>query len=568
MGPNGKMLGWLLSAALGVAAVACGGGGTQPPPPKLTCSTAAGQPVTLSAGAYQAIPPLASAGCLIFPGNASVTDSASYLLAPQIATDAEGAIAAFILEGDTVHAALAAAAAGPATGGGLGVGERFHDFLRVQERTHYSALTLAPPAAAAAPVVTLAGPPAVGDARSFKVCSKLDCSALATVSAHAKTVNGHLAIYVDDSAPANGLTQTDLDSLGALFDTRLYAIDTTAYGRESDIDSNTVVVVLMTNVVNKLVSTQTCTTQGFVAGFFFGADIDPQFASTFNHGEVFYSIVADPSGTLSCAHSVARLKQLVPVTFIHEFQHMISYNQHVLVHGGSPQVTWLDEGMSHFAEELGGRSFLPADNASFSNFVLGDLFNAYSYLDSTGTHFLSFSSGIGSLAERGAAWLFVRYLADQFAADTSFASIATFTRTLELTNLLGAADIQNATGTPFTTLVQRWALANYVSDLPGFTPPSELQYKSWHFRTTYASLNGQCSNFTPPCPFPKPFPLTPPLTDGRAVALNGSLHAGSADYALAVQRPSAPGFDILFSGPNGAALQGSLVPRLNVIRLH
>jgi hypothetical protein len=556
---------WLVWTVLGGSAAACGGGdGTPPPPPGLSCSTPAGQSVTLSAGAYQAVPPVANAGCLIFPGNASTTDSVHYLLAAQLATDAEGAAASFILDGETIHPALAASAASPLTASGLGVGERFHDFLRQQERSHYAGVSLAAQTAAAAPApAVLAGPPTVGSQRTFKVCSKLDCSTLATVTATAKTVNGKMALYVDNNAPANGLTQGALDTLGALFDTTLYAIDTTAYGRESDIDTNTVVVVLMTNVVNKLVTKQECQTQGFVAGFFFGADIDPQFASQFNKGEIFYSIVADPDSTLSCAHSVSRLKTLVPVTFIHEFQHMISYNQHVLVHGGSPQVTWLDEGMSHFAEELGGRSFLPADNASFSNFVLGDLINAYQYLDSSATHFLAFSSGIGSLAERGAAWLLVRYLADQYAADTSFASIAAFTRSIELSNSVGAAAISTAAGgTPFATLVERWALANYVSDLPGFTPPPELQYKSWAFRTTFLSLNGQL-----PSVFKKPFPLTPPKTAGDAVSLTGTLHAGSANYALAFQPPSGPGFDLLFSGPNGAALQGSLVPRLNVIRL-
>ena len=554
---------WLMWTAVGASALACSsGGGTPPPPPGLSCSTPAGQSVTLSVGAYTARPPLPSAGCFIFPGNASTTDSTFYLLAGQLATDAEGATAAFILDGDTIHPALAASPANP-TASGLAPDVRFHAFLRQQERSHYAGVALAAQTAPATAPSLLAGPPTVGDMRTFKVCSNLTCSSLATVTATAKTVNGKMAIYVDNNAPANGLTQGALDTLGALFDTTLYAIDTTAFGRESDIDTNTVVIVLMTNVVNKLVTKQQCQTQGFVAGFFFGADIDPQFASQFNKGEIFYSIVADPDSTLSCAHTVSRVKSLIPVTFIHEFQHMISYNQHVLVRGGSPQVTWLDEGMSHFGEELGGRSFLPADNPTFSNFVIGDLINAYQYLDSSATHFLAFSSGIGSLAERGAAWLLVRYLAAQYAADTSFASIAAFTRSIELTNFVGAAAISNAAGgTPFTTIVEQWALANYVSDLPGFTAPAELRYTSWSFRTTFASLNSQL-----PSIFKKPFPLTPPITAGTAVSLNGTLHAGSANYALAFQRPSAPGFDLLFSGPNGAALQGSLDPRLNILRI-
>jgi hypothetical protein len=492
-----------------------------------------------------------------------VTDSAVYLLVPQLATDSPGATAAFLLDGDTLHALTAATARSTTAPVATDLGLRFHDFLRREERTGWTALPLATPATRS-PGVSRLPPPIVGDARTFSVCAKLDCSTFQLVNATAKTVSGHLALYVDNLAPANGLTQQDYDSLGALFDARLYALDTTAFGRESDIDNNTVVAVLMTNVVNKLVTKADCNKSGFVAGFFFGADIDPAFAGDprFNHGEVFYSIVADRDSTLSCPHSVSQVNRLIPLTFVHEFQHMISYNQHVLLRGGQVQKTWLDEGMSHFAEELAGRSFLPGDPATFSNYVIGDLFNAYSYLDSTDTHFLVFDSGIGSLAERGAAWLFVRYLVDQFATDTTFPAVAAFTRAFEQNNQRGGAAVAAATGLPFATVVERWALANYVSDLPGFTAPPELQYLSWDFRVTYASLHSQR-----PSLFPKPFPLTPPATPGPAVSLSGTLHAGSGVYALAHQAPSTPGFDLLFSGPRGAALPAALVPVLNVIRI-
>jgi hypothetical protein len=218
--------------------------------------------------------------------------------------------------------------------------------------------------------------------------------------------------------------------------------------------------------------------------------------------------------------------------------------------------------MSHLAEDLGARSFLPSDPTTFGNFVKGDEYNAYQYLDSTATHALAFSSNVGSLAERGAAWLFVRYITDQFRTDTTFAATAAFTRSLEQTSLVGGPAIEAATGTPFATLDEHWVLANYVSDLPGFAAPPELQYTSWNFRLTYATLHTQYSSV-----FPKPFPLTPPLSAGNAVSIAGTLLAGSGVYALAAQAPSAPGFTLLFSGPGGAVLPAALTPVLNVIRL-
>jgi hypothetical protein len=186
------------------------------------CRTAGGQSVTLAVGAYQAIPPVPNAGCLIFPPNASVTDSAVYLLVAQLATDSPGATAAFLLDGDTLHAPTAAArsAAAPAA---ADLGLRFHDFLRREERTGWATVPPAP-LATRAPSATRMPPPNVGDARAFSVCAKLDCSTFQLVNATAKTVSGHLALYVDNLAPANGLTQQDYDSLGALFDARLRSI--------------------------------------------------------------------------------------------------------------------------------------------------------------------------------------------------------------------------------------------------------------------------------------------------------------------------------------------------------
>jgi hypothetical protein len=552
---------WPTLAGMGIL-VACGGGGTGPQVTPV-CKTAGGQQVTLAAGQYTSMPPLANAACFIFPGNPSGT-SVQYLLVPQIATSTRGASAKFILDGDTLHPVLTAVPAMPGAPA-LGIAERFHDFLRAQERQGYPAFApLTGPSLVSPAAPARAAPPTVGDVRTFSVCSKTDCSTFQTVTATAKTVSGHLAIYVDNAAPAGGLTQTLLDSLSGIFDTTLYAVDTTAFGRESDVDANNVVVVLMTNVVNKLVTETQCNTAGFIAGFFFGFDLDPKYKNDprSNHGEVFYSIVADPSGTLSCAHSTTQLARLVPITFVHEFQHMISYNQHVLLRLGQVQETWLDEGLSHLAEELGGRRFLPDDPTTYGNFVRGDEYNAYHYLDSSATHFLVDSAGVPSLPARGAAWLFVRFVADQFRPDTSFAATAVVTRSIEQTNLVGGAAITNATQTPFATLAEHWVLANYVSDLPMFSAPPELKYTTWTFRSAFDSLQA-----TYPTIFPKGFPLTPPVSAGEAVSISGTLLAGSGVYVLVDQPAGAPGFTLLFSGPGGAALPGALTPVLNVIRL-
>jgi hypothetical protein len=356
------------------------------------------------------------------------------------------------------------------------------------------------------------------------------------------------------------------DTLRALFDTLLYAADTSAFGRESDIDANGVVIVLMTGKVNSLVPSP-CN-GGYIAGFFYGGDLLAGFTGG-NASEIFYSMVPDPLGALSCLHSAAGVKHTVPATFIHEFQHMISFNQHVLLRGSrTGEDLWLNEGLSHYAEELGARLFLPGDTTTFCYFVFGDLYNSAQYLAAPESHVLVDTVGIGGLANRGAYWLFVRFVVDQFSSDTSRLANNVVTRALDVTTFTGAANVSNATGTPFATVVERWALANYVSDLPTFTPPPELQYRRWRFRTDYQTIRTACvARISPAPPFPSGYPLSPVSGDGSAINLGGTLHSGSGSYYIAQQAAGAAGFTLLFSNSTGYPLPTSLAPRLNVLRL-
>ena len=545
---------WALSLLWPIAAAACSEDQGPPLPP---CSGNTGFAVSLGVAQYASIDPAADSGCVAFGANGGV-DTIEYVLVAQAATGQPGVRVPFRLIGTDT--------AGPILTGSfttydqrvVGPAERFHAFLRESERRPRAAGVSPPLLRQASP------PPIVGNVRQFSVCNNLDCSSFANVTATAQAVGQRLAIFVDNAAPVGGLNAQDLDTLKTLFDTRLYGVDTAAFGRESDIDANTVVIVLMTNKVNALVSNAECLASGFVSGFFYGADIDPRFSgdSRYNHGEVFYTVVADPNGTLSCPHSRDQVKRLIPVTFVHEFQHMISFNQHVLLRSGDGEMLWLNEGLSHFAEELGGRSFLPADQASFSRYLRSNLFNAYTYLDSTGAHFLLPTEGFGTLGERGAQWLFVRYLVDQFSADTTLAAQNTFTRGLLATSLVGDANVANRTGQPFSQTVAQWALANWVSDLPGFTAPPELKYVSWAFRTTFASANSQ-----DPGNFPKPYPLVPSVGESDSIDVSGNLPAGSGVFHRLLQPPGGGAFLIVFGDPSRRPLPAVAVPRLNVVRI-
>ena len=120
------------------------------------------------------------------------------------------------------------------------------------------------------------------------------------------------------------------------------------------------------------------------------------------------------------------------------------------------------------------------------------------------------------------------------------------------------------TSEDFSTLVATWQLANYLDDLPSFTPADPLlQYSSWNFRQVYAALNAQ-----DPTDFPRPFPLVPPSAPNGAYDENGILLAGSGRHLLVDQDVNAPGLSLKLTGTDGTtAIPASSAPFVGVVRI-
>ena len=547
---TGLLVGAMAALAAGCAAHDNTVTGHGPLPP---CTSAAST-VSLGIGAYTAYDITADSGCAIFPANASTTDSAEYLVVVQAAGGSPGDSAGYQVEADLSAPPLTRAAAAfrpprrrPFTQAA------FDAFLHARARRLAPAMAAARlHALAGAGAVTTVIPPVAGSLRPFSVCANLACSVYKTVVARALSVGAHVALYVDTLAPAGGLSAADIDSLSQIFDQRVYPLDTLAFGRESDADSNGVVIALLTPVVNALVTAAQCDTGGYIAGFFDPVDLDPSTAAQHNHGEVFYGIVPDPAGTVSCTQAVADVTTQLPTTFAHEFEHMINFVQHVLVRGANPEDDWLDEGLAKYAEELAADSYLPGDSATWSSDIADEFYNAYQYLDAPDRHFLLTTSD-QSLADVGAGWLYVRYLVDRMGAG--------ITRALVNTTLTGTANVAQATGLPFATTAERWALATWVSDLPGFNAPGELRYTSWPLRTIFGELSAAYPQY-----FPLAFPLVPTVVRAGSLNLTGSLRAGSGLYLLVHQAPRG-GADTLHVNAGGSPLPTTLVPQFAVIRL-
>jgi hypothetical protein len=275
--------------------------------------------------------------------------------------------------------------------------------------------------------------------------------------------------------------------------------------------------------------------------------------------------VPDPQGDFSCSRTAALVEGSMPPTFIHEFQHMISFNQHVLVRNAPDEDAWLNEGLSHIAEEVVARFYdnkypnrppgrLFSDTANI--FINNDLSNSYDFLESPPTTSLTLFESTGTLAERGAAWLFLRWLADQ-KDSTIFARLVQ-------TNLTSIANVENVAAEPFPGLFGDWALALWtdsIPDHPRTSVPERYRYKSRNLRQIYARLN-----LIAPQQFPRIYPLIPRGV-GFGSAVESSMYPGTMEYFFVLSPDSDPALGLRFARPDGQTFGAGLKAQLGVFRI-
>ena len=417
----------------------------------------------------------------------------------------------------------------------------------------------------------IAPPPPVGSTRSFQVLSNVTSPTWKAVTAQLAYAGTNLLLYIDQATPANGFTPTQLQSFGQLFDSTLYPIDTLTFGVPSDVDQNGRVIMLMSPVVNGDTPASTCATQGFIAGFFDEEDFNGPTDPNSNQGEIFYSIVPDPTGTASCAHSVANVGAEVPAVFLHEMQHLINFSQHVIVHSGTPSSGWLDEGLSIVAEEQGSLYYeqkcpppsCRSDPAqlfpdSSQGFIQSFLYDSYQYalLPDTASLTLHDDSEDG-FSWRGGDWALVRYLGDQHGA--------AFYKLLEQGPSDGVADLEAAVGQPFPTFFADFGLALYTDSLPGLpraTAPAVDRFTSRNMRQLWARLwatSGGASDV----PFEFPIQLFPVTVDTSSAVMD----PGTMTYFLLATPATDSTVTVRFSAPGGGALTAVLKPQLALFRL-
>ncbi|OYV72441.1 MAG: hypothetical protein B7Z72_04770 [Gemmatimonadetes bacterium 21-71-4] len=330
-------------------------------------------------------------------------------------------------------------------------------------------------------------------------------------------------------------------------------------------------IMLMSPVVNADTPKQQCQTQGYVLGFFDPVDFDGPSDPNSNQGEIFYSIVPDSTGTVSCSHTAGDVQFAAPGTFLHELQHLIDFSQHVIVRGGNPQPGWLDEGLSIAAEELGSLYYErkcppPACRTtpgqifpdSSQGFIQGFLYDSYQYALRPDTASLTtHSDADDGFAWRGGDWALVRWLGDQFG-DSVF-------RRIEQTSATGVASIESATGQSFPALFSDFGLALYTDSLPALprnTAPAADRFTTRNLEQLWARLfvtSGPSSDI----PLAMPLRLTAITSDTTPTRV----WPGTPAFYRLDTPQNAAGVTLLFSAPGARALSGALHPQLAIFRL-
>lgn len=480
--------------------------------------TAAEAPAAVERGAVRDLDASAGAACLRLP-------QGEYLLVGLSAGTVGGGLYPYGLRG-LAPAAMAAPPPTPAgsshdrsagmetVGSGaawevglpdLEAGGRWEAGLRRLEAEHLarwgghraSRETGAGPGAAAAPPLV----PEVGDKRTFEVLNGK--GSFESIRAVVRHVGARAVLYVDERAPAAGLSNDDLAALSDLFDQVIHPVVTDAYGGASDLDGNERVVMLFTPVVNGLTSSDA---EGFVGGFFFGLDLLPEREHS-NGGEIFYTLVPDPEGRFGRKIQRTMVMESVPAVLAHELQHMVHFNQRVLLGGAtSADALWLSEGMAHMAEDLVGDA-LAAGGPQAGLFLRPNETRGRRFLARPQDVSLIIAQGQGSLAERGAGWLFVRYLDEQLGREV----LGRLSRSSDT----GVKNVGAVAGRDWNGLLADWLTALYTDGLPA--GKEALHFPVIDLRTRLSlAANG--------------YPLNPEILQSGDFLRVGSLYSSSGAY--------------------------------------
>ena len=325
----------------------------------------------------------------------------------------------------------------------------------------------------------------VGDVININVpgVTTFDCEDFTPITTVVRTVGTHAVWLEDQGNPTGGYSPADIDAFSTQFDNIIYDTDVAYFGTDTDLDTNTRVVVVLTQEVNKL----------SLAGQVFFRDFsDPAMCAASNGGEFFYVWVPDPNGTVGDSISLDIVREFDPPVFAHEFAHVIQIGRRI--QAGNPTMTlWEIEGQATLAEEVVGHAVeghavgqnlggsvaydLPGNDAASRFWYSGAFLDMGVYYGAdlsvprkvTGaphdcTWLDRANKGVCVRAvEHGVTWSLLRWLSDHYGSGFPGGEQG-FHRAIIDNTLTGFANLEDLVGVPIETLLAQWAAMLYVDN--------------------------------------------------------------------------------------------------------
>lgn len=316
------------------------------------------------------------------------------------------------------------------------------------------------------------------------------------IDAAVRFVGEHTVIYVHTRAL---VSESTVLTLGNAFDTVVYPAVTEAYGPEPTpgIDGEPRVAILIYDFHDPAIE-----------GSFNPRDIQPDGSDVSNRREMFYlnqqAVIYEPQNAGALA--------------AHEFAHLVLHYRDMMLDpspGASPEVDWLTEGFTTYAEHISG----------YGTRVDSQL---RAFTADPGT---SLTRWMGYRASYGASYAFMRYLGDRFGPE--------FIRALVEEPLDGVAGLNSTlrgfdSFQSFPTVFDDWVLANFLDARPPASPP--YVYSDLSVAATPTALTGTA-----------PLRGTSAVKDYAAVYLDFPATSREAVFQAVVD------------GTDGAPLQAALI---------
>jgi len=267
------------------------------------------------------------------------------------------------------------------------------------------------------------------------------------VSASLHSEGKYCKIYVEDDSRYN-VNDTTINIVMDEFDNKIYPKITSKFGKESDVDGNGKIVLLILDIRDGFNGTG-----GYVAGYFDSANTLSKslFNPYSNECDMIYldCYPADPM-TIDFQMTVA-----------HEFQHLINFTQKGLS-DGIYQDTWINEGLSSAAEYIYSGSHL-SDRISY--------YNTYQSTYSWGDNFYKWDN---ELIDYSTVYLFFQWMrihsddGDAIYKDILDSSYTDYNAVVEQikahSSLYSSISISKSS---WTQIMVDWLIANQINKTSG-----------------------------------------------------------------------------------------------------